>query len=323
MELAGKTAVVTGVSGQDGSYLAEYLIDQGVNVIGIVRTATTTTVYKNIEKMHNKEKLQLFFGDMASTDNICNLIREVQPTFLFNLAAQSHVGVSFDDPETTTRVNAVGYLKLLEAVRRHSPLTRVYQASTSEMFGGYDGPANEETPFRPRSPYGAAKLAAHWDGIIYRDSYNLFVCNGILGNHESPRRGENFVTTKIVRAAVNILKGRQKELRLGNLSACRDWGHSRDYVKAMVLMLQHDVPDDYVIGTGETHSVEWFLYQVFDKLGLRPSEHLVIDPALFRPSEVTTLTMDASKAKRVLGWQPETNIHQLIEEMIQEWLSSS
>ena len=185
MELAGKTALITGVSGQDGSYLAEYLIDQGVAVTGIVRTATTTTVYKNIEKMKNKDKLQLFFGDLASSDNICNLIRETRPNFLFNLAAQSHVGVSFDDPETTTRVNAVGYLKLLEAVRKHSPETRVYQASTSEMFGGFDGPANEETPFRPRSPYGAAKLASHWNGVIYRDGYNLFICNGILFNHES------------------------------------------------------------------------------------------------------------------------------------------
>lgn len=318
--LSGTKAIVTGVSGQDGSYLVDHLITAGAEVIGIVRGPTGNT-YTNIEKMIHKDKMQIFYGDMASPEGICNLISETKPTFFFNLAAQSHVGVSFEYPEITTAINFQGYLKILEAVRRFSPLTRIYQASTSEMFGGYAGPANEKTPFRPRSPYGVAKLASHWAGVNYRESYGLHISNGILFNHESPRRPESFVTAKIVKAACNIKLGRQKTLSLGNITAGRDWGHARDYTKAMVLMLARTRPDDYVIGTGTTHTVEWFLKTVFERLGLDSEGCVVYEKSLVRPNEVQTLTADATKAREILGWYPETTLEQLIEEMIATWLS--
>lgn len=332
--LAGKKAIITGVTGQDGSYLAEHLLGYNCEVIGIDRNVTVQKENYNMNTLLGRgedtlprqqpirlDRFRLEFGDMTNPESIEALIVEMKPDYFFNLAAQSHVGESFKQPILTTEVNYVGYLRLLETIRRHSPDTRVYQASTSEMFGTTDtSPRDETSPFHPNSPYAIAKTAAHWAGIAYRDGFDLFVANGILFNHESPRRGENFVTQKIIKAACNIFLGKQKHLHLGNLSASRDWGHAKDYVRAMLMMIQHDEPGDYVVGMGETHTVQWFLERVFAKIGLSVEEHVKIDSSFYRPNEVNVLHSNPTKIKTELGWKPAYSIDMLIEEMIERWL---
>lgn len=330
-----KKALITGVTGQDGSYLTELLLGRGYEVHGIKRRSASPNEGR-LQQIKN-ENFVLHYGDMTDATSLIKIIREVQPEEVYNLAAMSHVKTSFDVPEYTAQTDAIGVLRVLEAIRilGFAEKIKFYQASTSEMFSGKEhGQQNENTPFSPQSPYGAAKLYGYFITKIYRESYNMFACNGILFNHESFRRGENFVTRKITLAAAKISLGLQKKLQLGNLSAKRDWGHAKDYVEAMWLMLQQDKPDDYVVATGEAHSVREFCEIAFKKAGIelewqgegveekgidkKTSKVIVeVNPKFFRPSEIEVLLGDATKAMEKMGWSPKISFEQLVEEMFQ------
>ena len=315
-----KKALITGVTGQDGSYLAELLLAKGYAVYGIIRRSSsfnTGRIDHIYRDQHEPDsKFHLVYGDLNDASSLNRIIREVQPDEIYNLGAQSHVRVSFDIPEYTGEVTALGTVRLLEAIREAGIRTKFYQASSSELFGNAPAPQNENTPLMPRSPYAAAKLYAHWMTRTYRDGYGLFACSGILFNHESPRRGETFVTRKITKAAARIHHGRQKKLFLGNLDARRDWGFAGDYVEAMWLMLQQDKPDDFVIATGETYSVRDFLDEAFGHLNLDWKKYIEIDPRYYRPAEVDFLQGDASKAKRELNWAPKVHFKELVRMMV-------
>jgi GDPmannose 4,6-dehydratase len=308
-----RVALITGITGQDGSYLAELLLAKGYIVHGIVRRSSTFGTQR-IEHIFNR--LNLHYGDVTDGGAMARLVAEIEPDELYNLAAQSHVRVSFDQPAYTAEAVGLGALNVLEAARI-VPGCRVYQASSSEMYGQVaETPQRETTPFRPRSPYGVAKVYAHWITVNYRESYGMHASCGILFNHESPRRGETFVTRKITRAAARIASGIPETLYLGNLDARRDWGHAADYVEAMWLMLQEDEPDDYVIATGETHSVREFAERAFAHVGLDYRDHVEIDPRYYRPAEVDLLQGDASKARRQLGWVPSVTFEGLVAGMM-------
>jgi GDPmannose 4,6-dehydratase len=318
---AAKRALITGITGQDGSYLAELLLSKGYEVHGLIRRASTFNTSR-IEHLyidpHDPEaRLFLHYGDLSDAGQLTNLIYNVQPQEIYHLAAQSHVRVSFDVPEYTGDISGLGLTRILEAIRRSGIATRFYQASSSELFGDAPPPQNEETPFRPRSPYAAAKLYAYWMVRNYREAYGMFAVNGILFNHESPRRGETFVTRKITRAAARIKLGLQNKLYLGNLEARRDWGYAPEYVEAMWRMLQQEAPEDLVIATGETHSVREFLEAVFAHLDLDWQEYVEIDPRYFRPTEVEALLGDASKARQRLGWEPRVTFEELARLMVE------
>ncbi len=345
-----KKALITGITGQDGSYLAEFLLSKGYEVHGLIRRSSSFNT-ERIDHLYldpHNPNVQLFLhhGDLSDSGQVTNLIYNIQPDEIYHLAAQSHVRVSFDMPEFTGDITGLGTTRMLEAIRRSGIKTRFYQASSSEMFGDSPAPQNEETPFRPRSPYAAAKVYAYWMAVNYRDGYNIFACNGILFNHESPRRGETFVTRKITRAIANILGGKQQKLYLGNLEAKRDWGFAPEYVMCQWLMLQQDRPEDYVIGTGECHTVREFLELAFNYIGIeiewkgkgihqkgiikslscrhqyptfdkKEGEVLIeVDPKYFRPTEVDFLLADAKKAKVKLGWKPKIVFKELVKIMI-------
>ena len=314
-----KKALITGITGQDGSYLAELLLNKGYRVWGVIRRSSsfhTGRIDHLYKDPHEKPLLRLVYGDLTDGSNLSVIVNEVKPDEVYNLGAQSHVRVSFDTPIYTADADGLGALRLLEAVRAMKRPARFYQASSSEMYGSVvETPQTEKTPFHPRSPYGCAKVYSFWQTVNYREAYGLFACNGILFNHESPRRGETFVTRKITRAATRIKLGLQDKLYLGNLDAKRDWGFAGDYVETMWLMLKQDRPDDYVIATGETHSVREFLDEVFGHLGLDWGKFVEIDPRYFRPSEVDCLMGDASKAKRVLKWEPRVSFGELARMM--------
>jgi len=312
--------LITGITGQDGSHLAELLLDRGYEVHGIIRRASTFNT-KRIDHLYRDPhetdtRLFLHYGDMTDGSQIARTIRTIAPDEIYNLAAQSHVAVSFHQPEYTGDVDALGVIRLLEAIRESESPTRLYQAGTSEMFGDSPPPQNEVTPFRPRSPYAAAKLHAHWLVANYREAYGLYGVNGILFNHEGERRGETFVTRKITRAVAAIVAGTQFHLYLGNLDATRDWGYVRDYVEAMWMMLQADQPDDYVLGTGESHTVREFCARAFELVGLDWERFVRIDESYLRPTDVEFLQADASKARDKLGWEPRTSFEELIELML-------
>ena len=316
-----KKALVTGITGQDGSYLAEFLLKKGYEVHGIIRrsssfnTGRLDAIYE--EPQIANRRLKLVYGDLNDASSINRIIRTVRPDEIYNLAAQSHVKVSFEVPEYTAEVTALGALRILEAIRESGVKTKFYQASSSELYGRCEEtPQNEATPFKPVSPYAVAKLFAYWTTVNYRESYGIFTCNGILFNHESPRRGETFVTRKITRAVAQIKLGVQDKLYLGNLDAKRDWGYAKDYVQAMWLMLQQKKADDYVIATGETHSVREFLTEAFRYAKLDIKKHVRIDKRYFRPLEVNVLQGDYSKAKRKLGWEPKTSFEELVRLMV-------
>ncbi|MCW2961258.1 MAG: GDP-mannose 4,6-dehydratase [Thermoleophilia bacterium] len=319
-----KKALLTGITGQDGSYLAELLLDRGYEVHGIVRRSSTfnTSRIDHIFPDFHEPDARLFthYGDLSDGTGLRRILETVQPDEVYNLGAQSHVGVSFQQPEYTADVDGLGTLRLLEALRDYNARTeqavRFYQAGTSEMFGATPPPQNEAAPFHPRSPYAVAKLYAYWQTINYREAYGLFATNGILFNHESERRGETFVTRKITRAATRISLGLQDKLYLGNLDAKRDWGHAKDYVEAMWLMLQHDTPDDFVVATGEMYSVREFVQKVFGRLGLDWEPHVEIDPRYYRPTEVAALQGDPTKARTLLGWEPKVGIEELVDLMV-------
>jgi len=316
-----KKALITGITGQDGSYLAELLVEKGYEVHGIIRRASTFNTGR-IEHLYrdphvNGVRLFLHYGDISDSTNLIKLLYRIQPDEVYHLAAQSHVRVSFDIPEYTGDVTGLSTIRILEAIRETGLSSRFYQASSSEMFGKVSEiPQRETTPFHPRSPYGAAKVYAYWATVNYRESYGTFACNGILFNHESPRRGETFVTRKITRAVARIKAGLDQKLYLGNLDARRDWGYAREYVTAMWLMLQQDEPDDYVVATGETHSVREFLEEAFSRVALDWRDYVQIDPKYYRPAEVDVLVGDASKAKKRLGWEPKTTFQELVALMV-------
>ena len=315
-----KKALITGITGQDGSYLAELLLSKGYEVYGIIRRSSTfgtERIDHLYQDPHMKTPLKLIYGDLTDGGNLSTILNDVQPDEVYNLGAQSHVRVSFDQPVYTVNTDALGTLRLLEAVRMMKTPPKFYQASSSEMYGKVaEAPQTEATPFYPRSPYGCAKVYSYWQTVNYREAYNIFACNGILFNHESPRRGETFVTRKITRAAARIKLGLQDKLYLGNLDAKRDWGFAGDYVEAMWLMLQADGPDDYVVATGQTYSVRQFLDEVFGHLELDWNKYVEIDPRYFRPTEVDLLLGDAAKAKKILNWQPKVNMKQLAQMMV-------
>ena len=319
-----RKALITGITGQDGSYLAELLLSQGYEVHGIVRRASSFNTAR-LEHLYQdphepSTKLRLHYGDLADGQSITNLVLNIQPDEIYNLAAQSHVRVSFDAPLYTHDITGAGALRVLEAARQlnQTKEVRVYQASSSEMFGDVlEVPQTEATPFRPCSPYACAKVFAFHQTVNYREAYGLFACNGILFNHESPRRGETFVTRKITRAIGRIREGLQDKLYLGNLDAKRDWGYAKEYVEAMWLMLQHDSPNDYVVATNETHSIREFLDFAFECADLKWQDHVEIDPRYFRPSEVNLLLGDYSKAKDILGWEPQTTFRGLAQIMVE------
>lgn len=321
-----KTALITGITGQDGSHLAELLLQKGYRVYGVARRASTF----NAERVRHLfsdpydsgQSLNLKYGDMTDAAGLAAIVREVNPDEVYNLACQSHVKVSFDAPEYSVNSGAMGTLRLLEAVRSHQEFSgkqiRFYQASSSEMFGSTPPPQNEDTPFHPRSPYACGKVYSYWQTVNYREAYDMFCCNGILFNHEGPRRGEHFVTRKITRAAARIKLGLQDGLALGNLDAKRDWGYAGDYVRAMWMMLQTDTPSDYVVATGRSYSVRQFLESAFSYLELDPDKHVKLDPAFLRPSEVDHLQGDPGKIRRDLGWEPEVGFEQLVKMMVDE-----
>jgi GDPmannose 4,6-dehydratase len=315
-----KKAFLTGITGQDGSYLAEFLLSKGYEVHGLIRrssTFNTDRIDHLYRDLHEQDaKLFLHYGDLSVSGQLMDLLHSISPDEIYHLGAQSHVRVSFDMPEYTGDVTGLGTLRILEAIRKTGIKTKFYQASSSEMFGAAPPPQNEKTIFQPRSPYAAAKVYAYYIVQNYRDAYGLFATNGILFNHESPRRGETFVTRKITRAATQIKLGLKNKLYLGNLEAKRDWGFAGDFVEAMWLMLQQDKPDDFVIATGETHSVREFAERVFTKLDLDYNKYVSIDPRYFRPTEVDVLLGDASKAKKILNWQPKITFDKLIDMMI-------
>lgn len=316
------TALITGITGQDGSYLTELLLEKGYTVHGIVRRSSSFNRSRIEHLIQNKEiyknTLFLHYGDLSDSSALNRIIEKTEPTEVYNLAAQSHVGISFQVPEYTCDVDAIGVVRLLDALRETgmAGTSRFYQASTSELFGSSPPPQSLDTPFKPRSPYAAAKLCAHWMVVNYREGYNMHASSGILFNHESPRRGENFVTKKIAKEAARIKKGLSKKLSLGNIDAKRDWGHARDYVKAMYLMLQQPEADDYIIATGEMYSVRDFLEEAFSYLELDWHNFVITDPRYMRPTEVDALCGDSTKARDVLGWKPETNFISLVREMV-------
>lgn len=332
-----KKALITGITGQDGSYLSEFLLDKGYEVHGIVRRSSilnTERIEHLLEGPNANPKLFLHFGDLTDSGSLCKLIYRIEPDEVYNLGAQSHVKISFDIPEFTSDANALGTLRLLDSIREVNPKIRFYQASSSELFGKVkETPQTETTPFYPRSPYAAAKLYAYWIAVNYREAYKMFTCNGILFNHESPRRGSNFVTRKITMGIADILKGTQEKLTLGNLDAKRDWGFAGDYVEAMWLMLNQDDPDDYVIATGETHTVREFCELAFKNVGITlkwegtgenergldgntGKELISISSELFRPTEVDLLLGDWTKAKRKLNWSPRVSFEELVQMML-------
>ena len=316
-----KKALITGITGQDGSYLAELLLKKGYEVHGLYRRSSSFNTARLVSIWQDPHepnpRLLGRFGDLSDAVSLVKMLYEIQPDEIYHLGAQSHVRVSFDIPEYTADVTALGTIRILEAIREAGAKPRFYQASSSEMVGKVaEIPQRETTPFHPRSPYAVSKVFAYWATVNYRESYNMYACNGILFNHESPRRGETFVTRKITRAIAHIKAGLQKKLFLGNLDAKRDWGYAKEYVEAMWLMLQQDQPDDYVIATGETHSVREFCEVAFQHAGLDWKEHVEIDQRYFRPAEVDLLIGDASKAKRVLGWEPKTHFNELVRLMV-------
>lgn len=315
-----KTALITGVTGQDGSYLAEFLLSKGYEVYGIVRRASTFNT-KRIDHIivdHHDPSARFFFyyGDLSDSEQISNIIYNVKPDEIYHLGAQSHVRVSFDMPEYTGNVSGLGTTRILEAIKRSGNKVKFYQASSSEMFGSSSPPQDEKTPFKPRSPYACAKVYAFLMTVNYREGYNLFACNGILFNHESPRRGETFVTRKVTRAIANILVKKQNKLYLGNLDSKRDWGYAPEYVEIMWKMLQNEEAEDFVIGTGEGHSVREFVEQAFSYAGLNWEDYVEIDPIYFRPTEPEILIADASEAKKKLEWKPKINFEDLIKIMV-------
>ena len=315
-----KKALITGITGQDGSYLAELLLSKDYEVHGIVRWSSSFNrgriehLYVGTESY--KDRLFLHYGDLGDPARLGEIVNQVRPDEMYNLAAQSHVRVSFDLPEYTGDVTALGVTRLLEILRKYSPRTKFYQASSSEMFGDSPAPQNENTPFSPRSPYAVAKVYAYSMVRNYRDAYNLYLCNGILFNHESPRRGESFVTRKITIGIADILAKKQKVIRLGNLEAKRDWGYAPEYVELMWRMLQQEKPDDYVVGTGENHSVAEFLEEAFRYVGLDWKQYVIIDPSYFRPIDVNELRADASKARSTLKWEPKIRFKDLVKIMV-------
>jgi GDPmannose 4,6-dehydratase len=321
LEGTTKRALITGITGQDGSHLAELLLDKGYEVHGMIRRASnfnTGRIDHLYQDPHEEDtRLFLHYGDMGDGSQVARIIRTMEPDEIYNLAAQSHVAVSFQQPEYTADVDGLGVTRILEAIRDSHVDTRFYQAGTAEMFGDTPPPQSETSEFRPRSPYAAAKVYAHWLVANYREAYGLHAVNGILFNHEGPRRGGTFVTKKITHAAVQIYLGRQEHLYLGNLAASRDWGFAPDYVEAMWMMLQTDQPSDYVIGTGESHTVEEFCDVAFGLLGLDWHDHVRIDPQYFRPTEVEALQADPDKALRELGWKPRTTFRELVEIMVE------
>lgn len=336
--------IITGISGMDGSYLAEFLLEKGYKVHGIIRRSSSINT-KRLDNVYFNPNLFLHYGDLSDSSFISRIVSEINPDEIYNLGAMSHVGVSFQIPEYTTDIDSLGTLRLLEAVKNTNKNIKFYQASTSELYGGvYDKPQNEETPFNPRSPYAIAKQYSFWITKNYRESYNIFAVNGILFNHTSPRRGETFVEQKIVKGAIAILKNRQTSLKLGNIYSYRDYGHSKDYIKAMWLMLQHDIPEDLVISTGDKYMIKDIVSLVFSKLNLpiewsgegideigtiteyakhkdkKGQKVVFIDPKYFRPSEVDVLIGDSSKARKKLNWKPEYTFDEIIDEMISEEL---
>ncbi|HEV2948918.1 MAG TPA: GDP-mannose 4,6-dehydratase [Gemmataceae bacterium] len=317
--MAQKIALITGITGQDGSYLAELLLNKGYRVCGMVRRSSTEN-FQRIE--HLRQKIQLHQGDLLDHTSLAKILEQTQPTEVYNLAAQSFVPTSWQQPVLTAEFTALGVTRLLDAIRQTCPKTRFYQASSSEMFGKVrETPQSETTPFYPRSPYGVAKVYGHYITVNYRESYDLFACSGILFNHESPRRGLEFVTRKITHGVARIKLGLDREVRLGNLQAKRDWGFAGDYVRAMWMMLQQDQADDFVIGTGQTHSVEEFVRIAFDRVQLDWKKHVVVDPQFYRPAEVDLLLANPAKAQRQLGWQPELSFEQLVTRMVDEDLA--
>ncbi len=315
-----KKALITGITGQDGSYLAELLLDKGYEVHGLIRRASTFNTHRIdhlFKDLHDPEaRMYLHYGDLSVSAHLTSLLADIQPDEVYHLGAQSHVRVSFDTPEYTGDITGLGTIRLLEAIRKTGSKARFYQASSSEMFGAAPPPQHELTPFHPQSPYAAAKVYSYYVIKNYRDAYNIFASNGILFNHESPRRGETFVTRKITRAATRIKMGLQEKLFLGNLEAKRDWGFAGDYVEAMWMILQHNEPDDFVIATGETHSVREFVQRVFEKLDLDYLDHVERDERYFRPTEVDVLLGDSSKAQKVIGWKAKTGFDDLIDMMV-------
>ena len=316
-----KKALITGITGQDGSYLTELLLKKNYEVYGIIRRASSFNtdrldhIYQDPHEIG--ARLKLVYGDLTDAGNVYNLMTQIQPDEVYNLGAQSHVRVSFDIPEYTSDTVALGALRVLEAIHRLGLKTKYYQAGSSEMFGKVqEVPQTEKTPFYPRSPYSVAKVYAHWITINYRESYDMFACNGILFNHESPRRGETFVTRKVTRAVARIQAGLQDKLYMGNLDSKRDWGYAKEYVEAMWLMLQQEKPDDYVIATGQTHTVKEFVEEAFKQVGLDWKKYVEFDKRYLRPAEVDLLIGDASKAKKQLGWQPKTTFKDLVKIMV-------
>ena len=316
-----KKALITGIAGQDGSYLAEHLLDLGYEVHGIVRrNSTPENQSTRFEKIHGK--LNLEYGDLQDISSISKAMQRIQPDEIYNLAAQSHVRISYDIPQFTAQTNAIGVLNMLEAYKQFSPKSKFYQASSSEMFGSSvddDGYQRETTQMNPVSPYGCAKVFGYNICRNYRNAFNLHIVNGILFNHESPRRGSNFVTNKVVKGAVEISKGLRTTLELGNMDSYRDWGHSKDYVKAMHMIINHDIADDFVVSTGETHSVREMIEYVFNKLNLDYKKHVVQNPKFIRPEELKYLRGDCSKLKNTFGWKPEYDFFKLMDEMIEHW----
>lgn len=322
-----KKALITGITGQDGSYLTELLLEKGYEVHGIIRRSSSFNT-ERIDHIYSdphieNTKLFLHYGDLSDSSNICRIIEKVAPDEIYNLGAQSHVRVSFDTPEYTGDVVGLGTLRLLDAIKDTQINTKFYQASSSELYGKVQEiPQKETTPFYPRSPYAVAKLYSYWITVNYRESYNMFNCNGILFNHESPRRGETFVTRKITKALAKIVAGKQDKLYLGNLDAKRDWGYAKDYVEAMWLMLQQDTPDDYVIATGQTYSVKDFLVESFKAVNLDWEKYVEIDPRYFRPAEVELLIGDPTKAKEKLNWTAKTSFKELVKIMVEADLAA-
>lgn len=317
-----KRALITGITGQDGSYLTELLLAKGYDVYGIIRRSSSFNTdridHLYADPHEPQTRLRLVYGDLNDSSSLNTILRQVQPDEIYNLGAMSHVRVSFDVPEYTGEITGLGTVRLLESIRETGIQPRFYQASSSELYGKVRTvPQNEETPFHPRSPYGCAKAYAYYITVNYRESYGLFACNGILFNHESERRGETFVTRKITRAATRIKMGLQQKLYLGNLDARRDWGYARDFVEAMYLMMQADEPDDYVIATGETHSIREFLDEAFGLLDLDWNAHVEIDPRYYRPAEVDLLLGDSGKARQRLGWKPQVTFKELVRIMVE------
>jgi len=315
-----KKALITGITGQDGSYLTELLLAKGYEVHGLIRRSSSFNTQRLDDIYRDPHesgvRFLMHYGDLADAGSLINLIRDLEPDEIYHLGAQSHVKVSFEIPESTADATAMGAIRILEAIRASGVQTRFYQASSSEMYGAAPPPQNEETPFHPRSPYGVSKVFGYWVTVNYREAYGMFACNGILFNHESVRRGETFVTRKITRAVARIKAGMQDKLYLGNLDAKRDWGYAPEYVEAMWLMLQPDEPEDFVIATGQTHSVKEFVELAFDRGGLDWEPHVEIDPRYFRPAEVDTLLGDPSKARDKLGWTARTSFEALVALMV-------